>query len=120
MSGCKTHKDLDIWKRGMELVEKIYKLTTAFPREEIYGLTSQIRRSAVSFPSNIAEGAARSSDKEFIRFLYVSLASLSELETQLMIAENLRYPKTNGMLKELEVLRRMTLNFIKHIKSKDK
>jgi four helix bundle protein len=119
MSGCKTHKDLEIWKRGMGIVQEIYKLTTAFPREEIYGLTSQIRRSAVSFPSNIAEGAARSSDKEFIKFLYISLSSLSELETQLMIAENLGYQKANGMLKELEVLRRMTLNFIKHIKSRD-
>jgi four helix bundle protein len=64
-----THKDLDIWKLGIELVEKVYEMTTEFPKEEIYGLTNQIRRAAVSIPSNISEGAARSSKKEFIQFL---------------------------------------------------
>ena len=87
----KTHKDLDIWKRGIGFVEHIYKVTAKFPREEIYGLTSQIRRSAISYPSNIAEGAARSSKKEFIKFSYIALGSLSEAETQLIIAEKLRY-----------------------------
>ena len=84
-----THKDLDIWKLGVDLVGEIYRVTRQFPYEEIYGLTVQMRRSAVSIPSNISEGAARSSKKEFIQFLYISLGSLAELETQILIAEKL-------------------------------
>ena len=75
----KTHKDLEIWERGIALVEAIYEVASKFPREEVYGLTSQLKRSAVSYPSNIAEGAARSSKKEFVQFLYIALGSLSEL-----------------------------------------
>ncbi len=118
MSVVKTHKDLDIWVRGIGLVEKIYKITAKFPKEELYGLTSQIRRSAVSYPSNIAEGAARSSKKEFIQFLYIGLGSLSEVETQLMIAGKLDYLSEDSLLQEVEALRRMTINFIKYLKSK--
>jgi four helix bundle protein len=114
----KTHKDLDIWKRGIEFVEKIYKDTTKFPKEELYGLTSQIRRAAISYPSNIAEGAARSSKKEFAQFLYIALGSLSEVETQLIISEKLEYLIAANLLEEVESLRRMTLSFIKYIKSK--
>lgn len=69
----KNHKDLEVWKKSMDLVSNIYKITESFPNKEIYGLTNQIRRSAVSVPSNIAEGAARSSKKEFIQFLYIAL-----------------------------------------------
>ena len=118
MSTVKTHKDLDIWQRGIGLVEQIYKFTKLFPKEELYGLTSQIRRASVSYPSNIAEGAARFSKKEFVQFLYVSLGSLSEVETQLIIAEKLGYLKPTDLLDEVEALRRMTLNFIKYLKSK--
>lgn len=114
----RTHKDLDIWQRGTGLVEQIYKTTANFPKQELYGLTSQIRRAAVSYPSNIAEGAARSSKKEFVQFLYVSLGSLSEVETQLIIAEKLKFLNANKLLGEVEALRRMTLNFIKYLKSK--
>ncbi len=85
------HKDLDVWKKSMALVLDVYKNTQNFPSHELYGLTSQIRRSAVSIPSNIAEGAARNSDKDFIRFCYISLGSLAELETQLIIAHQLKY-----------------------------
>jgi four helix bundle protein len=85
------HKDLDVWKKSMALVLDVYKSTQNFPTHELYGLTSQMRRSAVSIPSNIAEGAARNSEKEFIRFLYISLGSLAELETQLIIAHELKY-----------------------------
>lgn len=113
----KTHKDLDIWKRGIGFVEQVYKRTADFPREELYGLTSQIRRSAISYPSNIAEGAARSSKKEFIQFLYIALASLSEAETQLIIAEKLQFLSADALLQEVEALRRMTLNLIKYLKS---
>ena len=118
MSLVKTHKDLDIWKRGTSLVEQIYRVTTNFPKEELYSLTSQIRKSAVSYPSNIAEGAARSSKKEYIQFLYIVLGSISEVETQLIIAEKLKYLKADKLLEEVEALRRMTLNFIKYLKSK--
>jgi four helix bundle protein len=111
----KTHKDLDIWARGIAFVEQAYKATMDFPKEELYGLTSQIRRAAISYPSNIAEGAARSSKREFIQFLYVSLGSLSEVETQLIIAERLAYLTADKLLEEVEALRRMTLNFIKYL-----
>lgn len=79
----KTHRDLDVWKKSVSLVTSIYEITKSFPKEEIYGLTNQIRRAAVSVPSNIAEGSARQGNKEFIQFLYIALGSLTELETQL-------------------------------------
>lgn len=89
--GVRTHRDLDVWKKSMDFVTKLYKVTIDFPKSEIYGLTGQIRRSAVSIPSNIAEGAARESKKEYIRFLYIALGSVAEIETQLIIANNLQY-----------------------------
>jgi four helix bundle protein len=73
----KTHKDLDVWKDSIELVIQIYQVTKEFPREELYGLTSQIRRAAVSVPAIISEGSARNYTKEFIRFLRIAQASLS-------------------------------------------
>ena len=85
------HKEMDVWKRSMDLVETIYKVSTQFPKEEIYGLTSQIRRSAVSVPSNIAEGAARKSDKEFIQFISIAMGSLSEVETQYQLSVRLGF-----------------------------
>ena len=85
------HKDLDVWKKSMELVEVIYAESKFFPDDEKFGLTNQIRRASVSVPSNIAEGAARKSDKELIQFLYIALGSLSELETQYLIAVRLKY-----------------------------
>ena len=116
-----THKDLDIWKQGIELVEEVYKNTAIFPREEIYGLTSQMRRAAVSVPSNISEGAARNSKKEFIQFLYVALSSLAELETQTIISEKLGYLQNHHQLMEMiEKQRRKQLNFIKYLKGDTK
>ena len=91
MKTVKTHKDLDVWKVGIELVKEIYMVTTQFPEEEKYGLTSQLRRAAVSFPSNIAEGAARISTKEFLRFLFISQGSLAEIDTQVIIAKELSF-----------------------------
>ena len=85
------HRDLDVWMKSMELVTQIYRMTKGFPTDELYGLISQMRRSAVSIPSNIAEGAGRGSQKEFIQFLYIALGSLAELETQLQISKNLEY-----------------------------
>ena len=86
-----THKDLDVYKLSLDLVEDIYKLTKSFPASENFGLTSQLRRAAVSLPSNIAEGASRASTKDFIRFLNISTGSLAEIETQLVIAERIGY-----------------------------
>lgn len=117
----KSHKDLEVWKRSVELVTIIYTITKSFPQNEVYGLTNQIRRAAVSIPSNIAEGAARKNQKEFKQFLYISLGSLSELETQLIISYNLSYLQQiqfNSIEEELSEIRRMLLGLIKYFKSK--
>jgi four helix bundle protein len=116
LNKTKTHKDLDIWKLGIELVKEIYILTKKFPASEQYCLVSQLRRCAVSIPSNIAEGAARSSKKEYIQFLYIALGSLSELETQLIISKELKYMSDSEVFEKIEKLRRKALNFIKFLK----
>jgi four helix bundle protein len=85
------HYRLDAWKEAMTLVKLVYGLSQDFPKEELYGLTNQIRRAGVSVPSNIAEGAARTSKKEFVQFLSVARGSLSELETRLLICCDLEY-----------------------------
>lgn len=85
------HKSLDVWKESVELSVCIYRLTACFPKTEDYGLTSQMRRAGVSVPSNIAEGAGRGATKEFIQFLKIANGSLTELDTQLEIAEKLGY-----------------------------
>jgi four helix bundle protein len=87
----KTHKDLEVWKNSLKLVSEIYAITNTFPREEIFGLTSQIRRASVSIASNISEGAARNQKREFIRFMQISMGSLAEVETQLTISLMLKY-----------------------------
>ena len=87
------HKDLEAWKKSIELVTKVYSEVKNFPEDERFGLISQIKRAAISIPSNIAEGAARFSNKEMLRFLDISVGSLAELETQFIIAENLGYFK---------------------------
>jgi four helix bundle protein len=87
----KSYKDLDVWKFGRELVLDIYKVTKNFPEDEKYGLISQMRRSAISIPSNIAEGQGRNHSKDSIQFYYVSRGSLYELETQLIISNDLKY-----------------------------
>lgn len=103
----RTHKDLDVWKMAMEFVTEIYRVTEGFPKSEEFGLKSQIRRAAVSVPANIAEGAARQSKKEFTQFLFVSIGSLSELETLMMICDNLGFLHKEGILHKVEVLRKM-------------
>lgn len=87
----KDFKKLKTWQKGIKLVVDIYKTSQTFPKEELYGLTSQMRRSAISIPSNIAEGAGRNSDKDFNRFLDISLGSSFELETQVIIAKELEF-----------------------------
>ena len=86
-----THKDLDLWKDSVKFVSIIYEVTSGFPTEEKYGLVSQIRRAAVSIPSNIAEGAGRYYQKELIQFLNIASGSLAELDTQLYIAHELKF-----------------------------
>jgi len=80
-------KDLFVWQKGIELVNDIYKLTKQFPKDEVYGLTSQIRRAAISIPANIAEGCGRGTTKNYIQFLEISRGSLLELETLIIIAK---------------------------------
>jgi four helix bundle protein len=107
------HKELEVWKISMELAEKIYHVTASFPKEEIFGLTNQMRRCAVSIPSNIAEGAAKSSIKEFIKYLYVSRGSLSELETQIILCERLKYLKSNELQQFIEKIGKLLSGMIK-------
>ena len=87
------HVKLAVWSESMNLVNEIYALTSRFPNTERYGISSQMQRAAISIPSNIAEGAARETDREYLRFLYIARGSLAELETQLMIAQRLGYMK---------------------------
>ena len=94
MSG-KPHERLEAWKSAMELVEVIYRVTSTFPPQEQYGLVSQMRRAAVSVPSNLAEGAARDGSREFARFLAIARGSLSELDTQYQIAIRLGFVKSD-------------------------
>jgi len=111
------YNNLEVWKLGISLVKEVYKATQNFPREELYGLASQIRRVAVSIPSNIAEGAGRNSRKEFLQFLYIALGSIAELETQLIIAKELNYLREDQIFESLEKLRRKLINLIKYVRS---
>ena len=86
-----THKDLRVWQQSIEMVTSIYLMTQSFPKEEIFGLVTQLRRASVSVPSNIAEGYARGTDKEKLHFLRIASGSISEVETQLMLGLNLGY-----------------------------
>jgi len=87
----KSYRDLKVWQVGMEIAAMVYGLTEKFPKQEAYGLTSQVQRAAVSIPSNIAEGHARDSTKEYLRALSIARGSLAELETQLLLSESLGY-----------------------------
>jgi four helix bundle protein len=116
----KTHKDLIVWQKSIDFVTEIYLFTKEFPKEEMYGLANQLRRSAVSIPSNIAEGAAKFSKKEFCQFLYISLGSASELETQLIICKNLKYlgPDIDTLIQiKLTEIRKMLLKLISSLKA---
>ncbi len=111
-----SHRDLEIWQRSIKLVVEIYKLTKTFPEDEKYGLTNQIRRASVSVPSNIAEGACRKSNKEFINFLHISLGSLSEVETQIIISNKLKYlNEIESVLSEIKSLMFMTRALIRKL-----
>jgi four helix bundle protein len=114
----KTYRDLNIWNASIELVKDIYKLTEKFSQQEIYGLTSQMRRAAISIPSNVAEGFRRQHNKEFKQFLYTTLGSCAELETQITIAKELRYiqqDKEDALLEKLDHICRMISNLVKKL-----
>jgi len=109
-------RDLNIWKLGIEIVSDIYRLTSNFSKDELYGLTSQMKRCAVSIPSNIAEGFARKHNKEYRRFLYIALGSCSELETQIEISFGLRYitdSQKADILEKINHVTRMIMALIK-------
>ena len=114
-----SHKDLDVWKRSMDLVTEVYRLTQKWPVEEKYGLTSQLRRAAVSIPSNIAEGSARGSTADFSRFLNIAQGSLAEVETQLEIACRVDLIDRSSLFtNEIISLRRMLSGLKKSLGSK--
>jgi four helix bundle protein len=118
-AGIRWHQDLRAWQAAMALVKEIYAVTSSFPKEEIYGLTSQMRRAAVSVPSNIAEGAARSGTREFVQFLTVARGSLSELETQLHICRELGYVHDTCKLESvIEELFRIISGLIESLKNR--
>ena len=112
----RTHKDLEVWKEAMQLARDVYTWSQNLPREEIYGLVAQIRRAVISIPSNIAEGAARGSRREFRQFLYVALGSLAELETQIFLAKELFGLDDGGPLAQVEKQRPLLLGLIRSLR----
>jgi len=113
-----SYRDLIVWQRSIEVVMAVYELTEKFPREEIYGLTSQMRRSAVSIPSNIAEGAERDSPKEYIRFLHIAKGSAAELRTQIYISCRIgiiTIGKQKELTEELKAISKMLQSLIKSL-----
>jgi four helix bundle protein len=114
----KSYRDLEVWRLAIDFVKQIYQVTKKFPASENYGLINQIRRAAVSIPSNIAEGQSRSSTKEFKQFLAISLGSVAELETQLIIAGEIEYLKrdeVDRLLNTLDRIRKMIKGLSKKI-----
>lgn len=115
------HEKLDVWNKAVEMVTMVYAVTKSFPSDERFGLTSQVRRAAVSVPANIAEGAARQSDKEFCHFLSVAQGSASELETELLIAKNLGYLSTEDharIYSEINLIARMLVGLSKSVRDR--
>ena len=112
------HKELDVWKKSILLAEWVYKLTHEFPKEEVYGMTSQLRRASVSVSTNIAEGSARKGNKEFVQFLHISLGSLAELETLIIISRKIDYLSEKQKTETLELITdcsKLTYGLIKYI-----
>jgi four helix bundle protein len=101
MSGINSYKDLLIWQKGIDIAINLYELVEDFPKEEIYALTSQLKRASISISSNIAEGYGRNSTQSYIHFLCISRGSLLELETQLIIANRLKFIKNETLFSEL-------------------
>ncbi len=113
-------RDLKVWQKAHALTLQIYKITKAFPKSELYGLVNQIRRSASSIPTNIAEGSVQGTDAQFARFLYVALGSATELDYQLLLADELEYIsaiKHQQLASELDQIKKMLSAFIRKLKA---
>ena len=118
MTTFKSYRDLEVWQRSMRLAKRIYQVTQKFPTEERFGLTNQLRRAAVSVPSNLAEGHARFGPGEFSRFLSIAMGSVAELETQILLSQDLGYVSeavTHELLAELDVIGKMLRGLAKSI-----
>jgi len=116
----KDFRQLKVWEKSHQLALAIYKATKEFPKEELYGLTSQIRRSSMSIPTNIAEGCGRNTDKEFARFLQIAMGSASETEYQLILARDLEFLATDSYEKlhnDVEEVKRMLASLLKTIRA---
>jgi four helix bundle protein len=114
-------RELRAWQLGMDLAERVYQFTNSYPKSELYGLTSQMRRAAISVPSNLAEGHARDSSKEFIHFIAISVGSICELETQILLSHRLQYINTVDLESILDLLvgtRKTICGLQKALKSK--
>ena len=114
------YKDLGVWQKSMDLAVEIFKVARWLPKEELYGLSDQMRRAVVSVPSNIAEGQQRSSTRDYIRFLHIAKGSLGELETQIMLCERLEYlgkDKTDQLIKQCIEIQRMISGLINSLMS---
>lgn len=120
--GISGYRELRVWQSSMGLAEQVYRLTQQhFPKQEMYGLSSQMQRAAVSIPSNIAEGYARDSTPDYLRFISISLGSLAELETQLLLARNLAYTNSQDLdvlLLQTDEIRKMLRGLQKALKAK--
>ncbi|HEY1061628.1 MAG TPA: four helix bundle protein [Daejeonella sp.] len=115
----KPHQNLEVWKKSFTLVTKLYLFTASFPPAEKYGITSQLRRAAISIPLNIAEGSARRSDKELLQFLYIALGSASELDTLLLLSKDLGFIdplECDSVLDDLNIIFKLLLGFINAVK----
>lgn len=116
-----SYKHLEVWKKSRALVVRVYDVTSSFPKEEMYGLTTQLRRAAISIPSNIAEGNARRSTRDYIRFLNIAYGSIAEVETQLYIAMDLHYAtqsQLQPLFNDYSELARMLNGLVTRLESK--
>lgn len=122
MSNYKTFRELDAWKKARELIKTLYRSTARFPKEEEFGLKLQIRRAAISVISNIAEGYGRQYKKETIQFMFISKASLNEIEAQLIVAEDLDFLKqelSQPLFEQIEVCRKLLSGYINYLEKAD-
>ena len=113
-------RELKIWQRARVLNKEIYKISMSFPKEELYGLVNQIRRASISVPSNISEGSGYNSDAQFLKYLYIALGSLCEVETQLYLSSDIGYISTEQLelvIVQTDELKRMILGYIKFLNS---
>ncbi len=121
MNVIKSYRDLQVWRLAINLSTEVYTATSSFPKNELFGLCSQLQRAAVSVASNIAEGHARESTKEYLRFISIALGSLAELETQFIISNNLNYinqVNLDGILEKTSEIGRMLRGLQKSLKAK--